>query len=86
MDDDPFNQRKERGFDAITLLLGGALAAIVIGAVGYGIVKSYDVADVPGLTAPQRLGRTASPPAAQRIPDTQAQDTQATIRAGDGRR
>ena len=47
MDDDPFTQRRERGFDAITLILAGALAAIVVGAIGYGIVKSSKVASVP---------------------------------------
>ena len=91
MDDDPFNQRKERGFDTITLLLAGALAAIVIGAVGYGIVKSSKVASVPVQTGHYQPSRMASPPPAgqqaQETPaqDAQAQDAQVTTGASDAR-
>ena len=39
MNEDP-EQRREREFDAITFVLAGALSAIVLGAVGYGVNKS----------------------------------------------
>lgn len=39
MNEDP-EQRREREFDAITFVLAGALSAIVLGAVGYGVIKS----------------------------------------------
>ena len=45
MKKDP-NDRREREFDAITFLLAGVLSAVVLGAVGYGIVKSSRVATV----------------------------------------
>jgi hypothetical protein len=38
------NQRAEREFDVITLVLAGVLAAIVLAAVGYGIFRSSEVA------------------------------------------
>jgi hypothetical protein len=79
MDDDPFNQRRERGFDAITLILAGALAAIVVGAIGYGIVKSSKVASVPLHTGHYQPSRMASPPPAGKpAEETQAQDAQVT--------
>jgi hypothetical protein len=45
MKEDP-NERREREFDAITFLLAGVLSAIVLGAVGYGILKSSQVATI----------------------------------------
>ena len=45
MKEDP-NERRERGFDAITFLLAGVLSAIVGGAIGYGILKSSKVATI----------------------------------------
>ncbi len=45
-------QHKEREFDAMTLVLASLLAAIVIGAIGYGIFNSSKgVSTVPSLTA-----------------------------------
>jgi hypothetical protein len=86
MDDDPFNQRKERGFDAITLLLAGLLTAIVVGAVGYGIVKSSKVASVPLLTGHYQPSRVTSPsPAGQQAREKQAQDAQVTTGTSDAR-
>ena len=38
-EEDP-DQRREREFDAITFVLAGVLSAIVLGAVGYGVIKS----------------------------------------------
>ena len=43
MNEDP-RQSREREFDAITFLLAGVLSAVVLGAVGYGIFKSSQVA------------------------------------------
>jgi hypothetical protein len=64
MTEDP-NERREREFDAITFLLAGVLSAIVLGAVGYGIVKSSRVATVipppaPGLQSPVQATRPPS--------------------------
>ena len=33
-------KRREREFDAITFVLAGVLSAVVLGAVGYGVIKS----------------------------------------------
>ena len=38
-EEDP-ERRREREFDAITFVLAGVLSAIVLGAVGYGVIKS----------------------------------------------
>ena len=38
-EEDP-ERRREREFDAITFVLAGVLSAILVGAVGYGVVKS----------------------------------------------
>ena len=56
------NERREREFDAITFLLAGMLSAVVLGAVGYGIIKSSRVATVipplaPGLQSPVQAAR-----------------------------
>jgi len=61
MKKDP-NERREREFDAITFLLAGMLSAVVLGAVGYGIIKSSRVATVipppaPGLQSPVQAAR-----------------------------
>ncbi len=61
MKEDP-NERREREFDAITFLLAGMLSAVVLGAVGYGIIKSSRVATVipppaPGLQSPVQSAR-----------------------------
>jgi hypothetical protein len=56
------DERKEREFDAITLLLAGVLSAIVLGAIGFGIAKSSKVATtIPA--APISSGAPAPPPA-----------------------
>src|SRR5258708_6279784 len=39
MNEDP-EKRREREFDIITFVLAGMLSAVVLGAVGYGILKS----------------------------------------------
>lgn len=61
------DERKERGFDALTFLLAGVLSAIVVGAVGYGIFKSSKaVTIVPppeiGLQIPTQAKRPSSDP------------------------
>ena len=66
MKEDP-NERREREFDAITFLLAGVLSAIVVGAVGYGIVKSSKVATIIptpeiGLQTPVQTKRPPSDP------------------------
>jgi hypothetical protein len=43
MSQDP-RQSREQEFDAITFLLAVVLAAVVLGAVGYGVYKSSQVA------------------------------------------
>ena len=44
--------RKDREFDALTFLLAGVLALIIVGAIGYGILNSAKVAkNVPSPTA-----------------------------------
>ena len=51
MNEDP-EGRREREFDTITFLLAGALSAIVLGAIGYGIVNSSrGTTTIPSLTA-----------------------------------
>ena len=66
MKDDP-DERREQQFDAITFLLAGVLSAIVMGAVGYGIVKSSKVATIVpppalGLQIPVQDKRLPSDP------------------------
>ena len=60
--EDP-DKRREREFDTITFVLAGVLSAVVLGAVGYGIVKSSrGTANVPSLTAgPQTPGSPKAP-------------------------
>jgi len=62
MNEDP-DKRRERKFDTITFVLAGVLSAIVLGAVGYGIVNSSrGTANVPSLTAgPQTPGPPERP-------------------------
>jgi hypothetical protein len=43
MTEDP-RESREREFDAITFLLAAILAAVVIGAIGYGVYRSSEVA------------------------------------------
>jgi hypothetical protein len=38
-EEDP-DKRREREFDTVTFVLAGVLSAIVLGAVGYGVIKS----------------------------------------------
>jgi hypothetical protein len=55
MDEDP-EARREREFDAITFILAGVLSAIVLGAVGYGILNSSrDTTTIPALTAGSQI-------------------------------
>ena len=66
MNEEP-DERRERKFDAITLLLAGVLSAVVLGAVGYGIFKSSRVATVSpppvlGLQMPMQAGRSQAAP------------------------
>ena len=61
------NERREWEFDGITFLLAGVLSAVVLGAVGYGIVKSSRVATVIpapalGLQTPAQADRPPSDP------------------------
>jgi len=50
-EEDP-DDRREREFDAITFVLASVLSAILLGAIGYGIVNSSQRAtNVPALTA-----------------------------------
>ena len=50
-EEDP-DKRREREFDTITFVLAGVLSAVVLGAVGYGVVKSSrGTTNVPSLTA-----------------------------------
>ena len=61
----------ERGYDILTWTLAGALALIVLGAVGYGIVNSSRLATkVPSLSEPQRAAPMALPRRDPRDPDT----------------
>lgn len=73
-------QRSEREFDVITLVLAGVLAAIILGAVGYGITNSSKVAAT--LPAPATSSITAhqtrtpqftsgSGPATEKVPKGQ---------------
>jgi hypothetical protein len=45
-DEDP-DRRREREFDTITFVLAGLLSAVVLGAVGYGILKAPKGATIP---------------------------------------
>lgn len=75
-------QHREREFDAMTLVLASLLAAIVIGAIGYGIFNSSKVVStVPSLTA-----GTPNPALMTRPrPDPNAPAAQATTGATDRR-
>jgi hypothetical protein len=63
MNEDP-GKRREREFDIITFVLAGMLSAVVLGAVGYGILKSSKgTATIPSLTAGSQTPGPAEPPA-----------------------
>jgi hypothetical protein len=38
-------ERRERGFDIVTLVLAGLLALIILGALGYGVFNTSQVAE-----------------------------------------
>ena len=64
-------RNRERDYDIVTWTLAGALALIILGAVGYGLANSSKLATkVPSLSEPQRLVPTALP-----RPDPRTQDT-----------
>jgi hypothetical protein len=50
------DENREREFDAITFLLAAVLTAIILGAVGYGVVNSSRVA----MPLPPQPGTTGS--------------------------
>jgi hypothetical protein len=55
-------KRREREFDAITFVLAGVLSAVVLGAVGYGVIKSSrGTATIP-LTAGSQIPQPPEPP------------------------
>jgi hypothetical protein len=56
MRDDPDKDR-EKEFDAVTFVLAGVLSAIILGAIGYGVVKSSRIAT----PLPPPAGTTGSP-------------------------
>jgi len=57
-------KRREREFDAITFVLAGVLSAIILGAVGYGIVNSSRWATtVPAWDTGSQMPRPPEPPA-----------------------
>jgi hypothetical protein len=59
-EEDP-EKRREREFDAITFVLAGVLSAILLGAVGYGIVNSSRwTTTVP--SASSQIPRPPEPP------------------------
>jgi hypothetical protein len=61
-EEDP-EERRERKFDAITFVLAGVLSAIVLGAVGYGIVNSSQrTATIPSVNAGSQVPNPAVPP------------------------
>jgi hypothetical protein len=61
-EEDP-DQRREREFDTITFVLAGVLSAIVLGAVGYGIVNSSrGKTSIPALTAGPQIPGLPEPP------------------------
>jgi hypothetical protein len=63
MNEDP-DDRREREFDAVTFVLAGLLAAIVLGAVAYGIFNSSHVAGtVPSMTGGSQSPAQTAPPA-----------------------
>jgi hypothetical protein len=61
MNEDP-KQRREREFDTITFVLAGVLSAIVLGAIGYGIVNSSrGTTAIPSSTAGSQIPRPPEP-------------------------
>jgi hypothetical protein len=62
MNEDP-HKRREREFDTITFVLAGVLSAVVLGAVGYGIVKSSrGTTNLPSLTADSPIPGSSEAP------------------------
>ena len=61
-EEDP-EQRREREFDAITFVLAGVLSAIVLGAVGYGVIKSSRGTTSIPLTAGSKVPQPPELPA-----------------------
>jgi hypothetical protein len=56
-------KRREREFDAITFVLAGVLSAILLGAIGYGIVNSSrGTTAIPSSTAGSQIPRPPEPP------------------------
>jgi hypothetical protein len=60
-EEDP-EERREREFDAITFVLAGVLSAIVLGAIGYGIVNSSRGTTAIPLTAGSQIPKAPEPP------------------------
>jgi hypothetical protein len=61
--EDP-EKRREREFDAITFVLAGVLSAIILGAVGYGIVNSSRwTTTIPAWDTGSQMPRPPEPPA-----------------------
>jgi hypothetical protein len=51
-EEDDLEKRREREYDTITFVLAGVLSAILLGAVGYGIVNSSQrTPPIPSLSA-----------------------------------
>jgi hypothetical protein len=51
---------RDRGYDTITFILAGVLAAIVLGAIGYGIVNSSRVTTAIPAMSPGQPAKPAS--------------------------
>jgi hypothetical protein len=61
-EEDP-QKRREREFDAVTYVLAGALSAILLGAVSYGVIKSSrGTTNIPALTAGSPIPQPPEPP------------------------
>jgi hypothetical protein len=62
MNEDP-EERREREFDAITLVLAGVLSVIILGAIGYGILNSSrGTTTIPSLNAGSQIPGPPEPP------------------------
>jgi hypothetical protein len=51
---------RDRGYDTITFVLAGVLVAIVLGAIGYGIVNSSRVTTAIPAMSPSEPAKSAS--------------------------